>query len=47
MLEAHHACKAPCATMRFIGRCTTKSEHTARKDEHARNIREANELLCK
>ena len=47
MLEAHHACKAACATMSFIGWCTTKGEHTPRKDKHAWNIREAKELLCK
>ena len=47
MLEAHHARKAPCATMSFIGWCTTKGEHTTRNNEHAWSIREANELLCK
>ena len=47
MLEAHHARKAPRATMSFIGGCTTEGEHTARNDEHAWNIREAGELLRK
>ena len=47
MLEAYHARKAPCASVSFIGWCTTKGEHTTRDDEEARNNREANELLCK
>ena len=47
MLEAHHARKAPRATMSIIGGCTTKGEHPTSKYEHAWNIREANELLCK
>ena len=49
MLEAHHARKAPRATMSFIGGCTTKGEHPTRNDEHAYawNVREAGELMCK
>ena len=47
MLEAQYARKAPRATMSFIGWCTTKGEHPTREDEHAWNIREAGELLCK
>ena len=47
MLEAQHACKAPCAAVSFIGRCTITGKHTTRDDEEARNNREANELLCK
>ena len=47
MFKAQHARKAPCATMSFVGGRTTEGENTARKDEHAWNIREAGELLCK
>ena len=45
MLEALHARKAPRATMSCVG--ANKGDRPARKDEQARNIREASELLCK
>ena len=45
MFKAQNARKAPCATMSFVGGCTTKSHRPACEDKHLWRCRQAHELL--